>query len=214
MQTLKGRIGKQIVKPLMTRQVRSAVRSANNRIAKYEANDAGLEDYVSMVSGCGKDLYQAIVEPKGGNADLAGRFGGVLASLTTLEDMLRNRESDLANRRYNPLKTENDVNKATVMYEDYKANAIEMMGRVLNNDMLKQQTSIEQAKLSFAYLKSPRNWIPLAMTSPLYMGCACDDCAETELCGPETCNPRVTCGGLAVAIIAALACWYCSEKCG
>lgn len=205
---LKGRLGKQVVRAFMSPGVQSVVMGSDRKIGSYEAEDVSLEKYVSMIHDCGEDFYASIVEPKGGNYELAGKFGGTLAALTTLDDMVSHRDYDLAKQRYNPLRTESDIERAKEMLEEYQAVARQIMEGVLNNDTLAEQTAFEQAKMSLRHLKSPADLMPLAMTAPLYMGCACNDCAQTEVCDSTTITiPRVTCGGLAIAVIVGLICY-------
>ncbi|MEK6845157.1 MAG: hypothetical protein AABY26_00240 [Nanoarchaeota archaeon] len=209
---VKGWSGKQIVKPFMPREVRRVVYEADKNIGIYEANDADFSSYLSLVEKCGKDFYSAIVANKKGEVQLAGEFGGVLASLTSLEDMLSNRENDLAGGRYNPLKTEAELTLAKEMFGEYRQQSLRMLGEVLNDERLQRETILHQGKIAFDYLLTSkgRGITALAATVPFTTGCACQDIANVNACGENASRGGITCGGIAVAlVIGYLCCKFC-----
>ncbi len=203
-----GWIGKQIVKPMMNEQTREAVKQADEKIGIFEAKGANLEEYISLVDESGQKFYAGIVQPKGGNYEKAARFGGILASLTSLEDMITNRKTDLKRNRYNPLKTGSDVIAAKTLFADYKTQAIDMLGSVLSKENMSKRSIKTQAKNTWEYVLETkgRGLLTLGMTAPLSAGCVCQDVADYKVFGDEKEPGGITCGGIAVALLVLYCC--------
>lgn len=127
---------KQIIRNFLGEQLRKHLKKADLLIAEYEARDASLDEYIDMVEAQGNKLFKIIVAPKHGNVNLAGKVGGLLAKLTDLDTLIQNRDYNVANNRYNPIKNVGNLQKAQEMINDCREELINILGKFINKETL------------------------------------------------------------------------------
>tara|TARA_Y100000310_G_scaffold343958_1_gene454158 strand:+ start:12899 stop:13747 length:849 start_codon:yes stop_codon:yes gene_type:complete len=180
-----GYLGKEAAGLLMQRNVREAVSKADHLIGAYEANHANLDSYTSLVRGSGEDFFRAIVYLGEGDYKAAAELGGDLAVLTSLDDNITNRATDVSGGRFNPLISQADLRIAEEMFSESRERVVQTMSDVLNNESLESRRLLQQAKGAWDYIRSTKgkNLIPLGAAA--LVGC---ECSEDQTCeeSPQT----------------------------